>query len=88
MDFAFTTEQDEFRRTVRSFAESVIAPRAQQMDETGEFPVDIVREMGAWKLAGCLRVTIGTMPENRRFIRELERGLRPAPRSSNSRRHP
>ena len=31
----------------------------------------IVREMSAWKLGGFLRVTIGTMPENRRFIHAL-----------------
>ncbi len=35
----------------------------------------IVREMRAWQLPHCLRVTIGTMPENRRFIRELKRCL-------------
>ena len=35
----------------------------------------IVREMSAWKLGGCLRVTIGTMPENRKFILELKRCL-------------
>jgi histidinol-phosphate aminotransferase len=35
----------------------------------------IVREMSAWKLDGFLRVTIGTMPENRRFIRALKRVL-------------
>ena len=33
----------------------------------------IVREMSAWKLSGCLRVTIGTMAENRRFMQELKR---------------
>ena len=32
----------------------------------------IVREMSAWKLEGFLRVTIGTMPENKRFIRALK----------------
>lgn len=32
----------------------------------------IVREMSAWKLAGHLRVTIGTMAENRRFIRVIK----------------
>ena len=32
----------------------------------------IVREMSAWKLAGCLRVTIGTMTENRRFVEALK----------------
>ena len=33
----------------------------------------IVREMSAWKLPGCLRVTMGTMAENRAFIRALKR---------------
>jgi short-chain 2-methylacyl-CoA dehydrogenase len=46
MDFALSSEQQEFRRTVRDFAERVIAPRADEMDETEEFPVDIVLEMG------------------------------------------
>ncbi len=36
----------------------------------------IVREMSAWKLAGCLRVTVGTMPENRRFIQALKQCVR------------
>ncbi|MBI3319282.1 MAG: histidinol-phosphate transaminase [Candidatus Omnitrophica bacterium] len=36
----------------------------------------IVREMSAWKLDGFLRVTIGTMAENRRFIRALKQCLK------------
>ena len=52
MDFQFSPEQDEFRRAVRSFAEEVIAPRAEEMDETGEFPVDVVKQMGALGLFG------------------------------------
>ena len=36
----------------------------------------IVREMSAWKLEGFLRVTIGTMTENRRFIRALNTCLK------------
>jgi short-chain 2-methylacyl-CoA dehydrogenase len=52
MDFQFTAEQDEFRKTVRAFAEQVIEPRAQEMDETGDFPVDIVKQMGALGLFG------------------------------------
>lgn len=35
----------------------------------------IVREMSAWKLSGCLRVTMGTMPENRRFLQALKKCL-------------
>ena len=36
----------------------------------------IVREMSGWKLSGCLRVTIGTMAENRRLIQALKSCLR------------
>ena len=32
----------------------------------------IVRDMSAWHLDGCLRVTIGTPSENRRFIHALK----------------
>ncbi len=35
----------------------------------------IVRELSAWKLTGCIRVTIGTMAENRRFIHALKSSL-------------
>ncbi len=35
----------------------------------------IVREMSGWHLPQCLRVTIGTMPENRRFIQALKQCL-------------
>ncbi len=52
MDFAFTPEQEEFRRTVRDFSEKVIAPRAEEMDETEEFPVDIALQMGELGLFG------------------------------------
>ena len=36
----------------------------------------IVREMSAWKLSGCLRVTIGTMAENRILVTSLKAVLR------------
>ncbi|HEX9697070.1 MAG TPA: acyl-CoA dehydrogenase family protein [Actinomycetota bacterium] len=52
MDFAFTPEQDEFRSSVRRFAEDVIAPRAEELDETEEFPTDIVEQMGKMGLFG------------------------------------
>jgi alkylation response protein AidB-like acyl-CoA dehydrogenase len=52
MEFAFTEEQDALRATVRDFAERVIAPRAEEMDAAGEFPVDIVLEMGKLGLFG------------------------------------
>lgn len=52
MDFDFSPEQDAFRKTVRDFAEKVIAPRAEEMDASGEFPVDIVLQMGELGLFG------------------------------------
>jgi len=52
MDFDLSPEHEEFRRTVRDFAEKVIGPRAEEMDATGEFPVDIVLQMGQLGLFG------------------------------------
>ncbi|MFP5224766.1 MAG: acyl-CoA dehydrogenase family protein [Actinomycetota bacterium] len=52
MDFTFTAEQQAFRKVVRDFAESEIAPRAEEMDRTGEFPTDLVLKMGELGLFG------------------------------------
>ncbi|GAW50793.1 MULTISPECIES: acyl-CoA dehydrogenase family protein [unclassified Nocardioides] len=45
-------EHEEFRRTVRAFAEAEIAPHAAQWDRDHHFPVDVVRTMGALGLFG------------------------------------
>ena len=52
MDFDLSEEQEAFRRTVRGFAEEVVAPRAQELDEREEFPLDIVKQMGELGLFG------------------------------------
>jgi short-chain 2-methylacyl-CoA dehydrogenase len=52
MDFDFTQEQQDFRGAVREFAEEVIAPRAEEMDERHELPMDIVKQMGELGLFG------------------------------------
>jgi alkylation response protein AidB-like acyl-CoA dehydrogenase len=52
MNFAFEAEHEEFRKTVRKFAEEVIAPVIQGFDDREEFPVDIVRQMGSMGLFG------------------------------------
>jgi short-chain 2-methylacyl-CoA dehydrogenase len=52
MDFTFTPEQQAFRKVVRDFAVSEIAPRAEEMDRTGEFPTDLVLKMGELGLFG------------------------------------
>lgn len=51
-DYQLDDEQEAFRRTVREFAEEVVAPRAAVYDESGEFPYDIVKQMGQLGLFG------------------------------------
>ncbi|MBN1586595.1 MAG: histidinol-phosphate transaminase [Candidatus Omnitrophica bacterium] len=36
----------------------------------------IIRDLGAWDLPGCLRVTVGSCAENERFIRVLKQEMR------------
>ncbi len=52
MDFAFTEEQEIFRKTVREFAEKEIMPRAKEIDQRGEFPWDIIKKMAELGLMG------------------------------------
>ncbi|KPJ60327.1 MAG: acyl-CoA dehydrogenase [Latescibacteria bacterium DG_63] len=47
-----TPEQEMVRRTVRKFAEEVVEPRAKEIDETCEFPWDVVKQMGELGLMG------------------------------------
>src|SRR5262245_2958594 len=55
MDFAFTAEQTELSRALRTFARKELAPRSQRWDKSGEFPWDVWRQMGELGLFG-LRV--------------------------------
>jgi len=52
MDFDLTQEQREFQQAVRTFAEDVVAPRAEEADRTETLPLDVVRAMGELGLFG------------------------------------
>ncbi len=52
MDFSFSEEEEVFRRSVRDFCEKKIAPRAQEIDEQGKIPREIIEAMGAMGLLG------------------------------------
>ncbi len=52
VDNRLTDEQEALRKTVEHFARTVVAPRAEEMDETAEFPYDIVKAMGQMGLFG------------------------------------
>ena len=52
MNFDLGPEHDLIRATVREFAESRIAPVAEELDRTGQFPYDIVSELAGLGLLG------------------------------------
>ncbi len=52
MSFELSEDHEQFRRTVRDFAEKEIAPHAAQWDRDHHFPVDVVRKMGDLGLFG------------------------------------
>ena len=52
LDLGLSEEHETLRKTVESFARSVVAPRAEEMDRTEEFPYDIVAGMAQMGLFG------------------------------------
>ena len=54
MDFELNEQQVMLRDTVAEFARERIAPVARKYDESGEFPFEIIREMGKLDLLGVL----------------------------------
>jgi short/branched chain acyl-CoA dehydrogenase len=52
MTYELSREHEEFRRSVREFAEAEIAPHAARWDREHHFPVDVVQKMGKLGLFG------------------------------------
>ena len=52
MSFNLPKDLEEFRKVVRDFAEEKVKPIAFHLDQTKEFPADIVKEMGEMGLMG------------------------------------
>jgi len=52
--FELSQEHEEFRRVVRDFAETAIAPHVAAWDKEHHFPVDVVRQMGELGLMGLV----------------------------------
>jgi butyryl-CoA dehydrogenase len=52
MTFELSPEHEQFRRSVRDFAEAEIAPHAAQWDREHHFPTDVVQKMGKLGLMG------------------------------------
>lgn len=45
MDFTLTPEQQAIRQLARSFAQSEVAPRAREMDNTGRLAPELISRM-------------------------------------------
>lgn len=55
MNFDLTPEQKAFQQSAEQFAREVVAPRAAAIDDSGAFPVDVIRAAAS---RGLLGVTI------------------------------
>src|SRR5216683_4107955 len=54
MDFSFTDEQQQLRRSVREFAESEIAPHVMEWDEASQFPSELIPKFAEMGLLGVI----------------------------------
>ena len=54
MDFGFTPEQQQLRKTIRKFTEAEIKPHVMEWDETQEFPTGVFRELGRMGVLGAV----------------------------------
>lgn len=54
MDFQLTEEQLDMKKSVREFAEREIAPHTKNWDDTGEFPLSAIKELGKLGLMGTI----------------------------------
>ena len=54
MDFTFTDEQKQLRKSVREFAEDEIAPHVMEWDESSHFPSEILPKLAEMGLLGVI----------------------------------
>jgi hypothetical protein len=54
VDFAFTEEQQQLRRSIREFAEGEIAPHVMEWDEASRFPSEIMPKLAEMGLLGVI----------------------------------
>ncbi|HXM40710.1 MAG TPA: acyl-CoA dehydrogenase family protein, partial [Bryobacteraceae bacterium] len=54
MDFEYTPEQIQLRKSVREFAEAEIAPHVMEWDEDQIFPMEAIRKLGELGYMGAI----------------------------------
>ncbi len=54
MDFTFTEEQQQLRKSVREFAQGEIAPHVMEWDEVAHFPTELLPKLGEMGFLGVI----------------------------------
>jgi alkylation response protein AidB-like acyl-CoA dehydrogenase len=54
LDFAYTPEQNQLRKTIRDFTEAEIRPHVMEWDESQHFPIDVFRDLGRLGVLGAV----------------------------------
>lgn len=54
MQFGFTDEQHQLRKTIREFAEAEIKPHVMEWDESQDFPLDVFHQLGDMGVLGAV----------------------------------
>ena len=54
MDFKFSEREEMLRKSVREFAENELPPKMEAMEETGEFPTELLRPMAEVGITGVI----------------------------------
>jgi hypothetical protein len=54
MDFGFTSEQQQLRKSIRQFCEAEIKPHVMEWDESQHFPLDVFRRLGELGVLGAV----------------------------------
>lgn len=54
MDYSYTEEQNQLRRSIREFAEREIAPNVRTWDEHCTFPMSTIKELGKMGVMGII----------------------------------
>ncbi|NIQ38881.1 MAG: acyl-CoA dehydrogenase [Proteobacteria bacterium] len=54
MDFRFSEKEEMLRKSVREFSENEISPKVEAMEETGEFPTELLQPMGSLGITGVI----------------------------------
>jgi len=54
LDFQLTEEQLHLKKSIREFAEREILPNVMKWDEPGQFPLDVVKELGRMGVMGMI----------------------------------